>query len=174
MIPAIASDESFEGLVVTGGDGEPVVVSYPHDFYNWDEASEHLSLALNTTVFSLHIHDGDLWMYVLFEGGEEVDRFNPIPDYFSDELEPEELSSWAGDPALIARVWPDVEVSEIERYLTFWDLDDEAAGKAYDEDEHSYHDCWQLVDFMKKLGLPAPDPIEEADRGERYEFRVES
>lgn len=42
-------------------------VLYPHDFSKWDESSAFLSKNLNTPVFSFHIHDGYLWMYVLYK-----------------------------------------------------------------------------------------------------------
>ena len=35
-----------------------------------------------------------------------------------------------------------------------WDLEEDDPGKAYEDDEFASGDCWQLVDFMRKLGLP--------------------
>ena len=78
---------------------------YPGDFFGWDKASKRLSRSLGVPVISLHIHDGDLWMYVLYRGGEEIDQFNPIPDYWSEDLSPEERSSWAGDASAMAEDW---------------------------------------------------------------------
>ena len=51
-------------LVISVSDGGVSVV-YPWGFNDWDDASVHLCKQLKKPVFSLHIHDGDLWMYVL-------------------------------------------------------------------------------------------------------------
>ena len=64
-------------------------VLYPSGYLEWDKSSAFISKELNTTVFSFHIHDADLWMYVLYFNGEIVDQFNPIPDYWDDEISDE-------------------------------------------------------------------------------------
>lgn len=60
-----------------------------------------------------------------------------------------------GRPRVVAQHFS-IDASEIERYLTVWDA--EALGDdpdpAYPEDEFTPFDCWQLCDFMKKLGFP--------------------
>jgi hypothetical protein len=53
-------------------------VLYPTAYVEWDNSSEFISKKLKATVFSFHIHDGDLWMYVLYHNGKIVDKFNPI------------------------------------------------------------------------------------------------
>jgi hypothetical protein len=172
MSPVPGESEPFEHLVVSGEDGSPVTVLYPSEFFGWDEASSYLSSSLHAPVFSMHIHDGDLWMYVLYHDGEEVDHFNPIPDYWMEDLSPEEESVWAGDAEVVARTWPGVDAASIERYLVTWDLDDDEPGKAYETDEHPTGDCWQLLDFMRKLGLPHPIDHQGRARGEGYRFEV--
>jgi hypothetical protein len=72
----------YDHLIVAGEDFGPITVMHPGGFFGWDEASKYLSKSLGVPVISLHIHDGDLWMYVLYRDGEEVDQFNTIPDYW--------------------------------------------------------------------------------------------
>ena len=51
-------------------------------------------------------------------------------------------------------------------------LDDDDPGKAYTSDEYAYGDCWQLVDFMKKLGFSYPISAEGRASGATYYFDV--
>ncbi len=66
--------------VIEEANGNTTIL-YPDDFLEWDNSSKFISKDLNAPVFSFHIHDGDLWMYILFVDGINVDQFNPIPDY---------------------------------------------------------------------------------------------
>lgn len=136
--------------------GHHVTVMYPGDFLEWDEASQYLSKTLNTTVFSLHIHDEDHWMYLLFASGQQVDQFNPVPDYWNDKISDDERRAWAGNAAVVAAHWPDVAAEAIRNYLFEWDLTEEDSDNAYDDDQFTYNDCWQVTDFMHRLGLVYP------------------
>jgi hypothetical protein len=166
--------ESPNILAIVGGESQRFTVLYPWAFCEWDDASCFLSRTLGSPVFSLHLHDEDLWMYVLYSGGEEVDRFNPIPDYWSDRMSEEEYVEWSGDASVVARAWPGVESEEIRKYLVRWDLDDEEPGKAYADDRHRYLDCFQLTDFMLRLRLLYP--LDEQGRaiGRTYRFEIPS
>jgi hypothetical protein len=97
-----------------------VIVLYPDGFLGWDDAAGYLSARLNTPVFSFHIHDSDLWMYLLFERGEVVDQFNPMPDYWG-ELDADERRTWAGNPTEVAKCVPGLSVARIWKYLVPWD-----------------------------------------------------
>jgi hypothetical protein len=100
-----------------------------------------LSKDLMSPTFYLHIHDGDLWMYEFFVGGEAVDRFNTTPDYWSD-VDEEEEKRWQGDADLIEQHWPGAKAELIKRYLVNHskaELDPEA--KAYETDEFPFWDC---------------------------------
>jgi hypothetical protein len=70
-----------------------VSVFYPNGFVEWDESSAYISKELKTTVFSFHIHDGDFWMYILYNNGQIIDQFNPIPDYWDENISDEEMES---------------------------------------------------------------------------------
>ena len=90
---ALPEDEDARLLESQGG----VTLVYPHAFTEWDELSAKLSADLKKPTFSFHIHDGDLWIFVLFVDGEEAVKFNPIPDYW-DELEADERDQWLPTP----------------------------------------------------------------------------
>src|SRR3954471_13374628 len=79
------SAEDPNTLVLLGDDSRCSVL-YPWGFLEWDEASRYLSSQLGVPVFSFHIHDEDLWMFVLYEEGEQVARFNPLPEYWDDGI----------------------------------------------------------------------------------------
>ena len=148
----------------------------PYGYLEWDKSSEFISKELKAPVFSCHIHDGDLWMYVLYKDGEIVDQFNPIPDYWDDNMSEEEIESWQGNASTIANLIPSLKITEIEKYLVRWDLETEEIGKAYAEDEFTNED-WQILDFLKKLGLPYPLDENGNAKGQVYklwtrEFRL--
>jgi hypothetical protein len=74
-----------ENTLILFGDGLRCSVVYPWQFLEWDEASRHLSAELAVPVFSFHIHDEDLWMFLLFDKGRLVTQFNPLPEYWDDD-----------------------------------------------------------------------------------------
>lgn len=158
-------------LIILEGTGG-VTVLYPGEFMSWDAASAYLSKALDKPVFSLHIHDGDLWMYLLFENGVVVDQFNPVPDYWSDELDEAERRAWQGNVAEIVTRVSGVKAEELANYLITWDPDTEDR-KAYPTDEFAYGDDWQMTDFMRRLGLDFPIDDRGAPHGVSYRFQVE-
>lgn len=150
-----ASADPSDALLIAEMGGH-VTVMYPGEFMQWDDASQYLSRALGTSVFSLHIHDEDLWMYILFSKGEQVDQFNPIPDYWSDTVSDAERRAWAGSAAVVAQHWPGIVPEAIRNYLFEWDLDVDDSDNAYADDQFPYNDCWQVTDFMNRLGLVYP------------------
>ncbi len=165
--PAQAKVEDSNNCVIEQ-DGENTTIFYPDDYLEWDASSEFISRDLQTPVFSLHIHDGDLWMYVLYYGGQIIDQFNPIPDYWDDSIADEEIDSWKGNADMIARYVQGLQAADIQNYLVRWNLEAEAT-KAYPSDEYGQED-WQLLDFMKKLGLPYPDYNEYQGKGQTYKL----
>lgn len=139
--------------VIQETNGNTTVV-YPDHYLEWDKSSAFLSKELNAPVFSLHIHDGDLWMYVLYVNGHIIDQFNPIPEYWDDSISQEEIDSWKGNASLIAQHIPNVTPQSIQNYLIRWEIDMDGQ-KAYEDDQYMNED-WQLLDFMRKVGLPYP------------------
>jgi hypothetical protein len=69
-----------EDPLTIGSTGTAHTIVYPSSFMDWDAVSAFLSITLRTAVLSMHIHDGDLWMYAIYVDGKDVDRFNPIPE----------------------------------------------------------------------------------------------
>jgi hypothetical protein len=110
-------------------------------------------------------------MYELYVNGKTVDQFNPIPDYWSDEMSEEEKASWGGNAAIVAKRCPGVREESIEKYLVRWHLDDLDRGKAYADDEFGLED-WQMVDFMRKVGLPYPIDQSGKCHGDAFDFSI--
>lgn len=144
------------------------IVLFNEDCCGYEELAIGLSEKLPFPVLLLYIYDGDFWGYYLYEKGKELDQFSPMPDYFED-CSPQEMQRCAGDSALLARYFS-VEQGSIERYLRQWTPDmaaqyGEDEEKAYPDDEFGQCDCWQMADFMKKLGFPyAFDGEEESEQ----------
>jgi hypothetical protein len=161
-----------EGCLVVSEGVAGVTVLYPGDFLDWDGASQYLSQRLSKPVFSFHIHDGDLWMYVLYDNGDIVDQFNPMPDYWQ-ELDEEERRSWQGNASEVARRISGLAPEKVAKYLVRWGDDvfaSQVRTKAYPSDEFYYGDDWQLVDFMNKLGLDYPVDDRGEAHGTTYRF----
>jgi hypothetical protein len=158
-------------LVLSEGLGG-VTVLYPGDFLGWDDASSYLSRELNRPTFSLHIQDGDLWMYLLFDRGQIVDQFNPLPDYWQ-ELDDAERQTWRGNAVEVAKRVPGLSPDTISKYLVPWSddiLEADEIKRAYASDQHGYGSDWQLLDFMAKLGLDYPVDDRGVPHGATYRF----
>jgi hypothetical protein len=152
--PAEYDADNNELCVIAEENGNTTVF-FLDGYFGMDQASKFLSEELSAPVFALHIHDGDFWIYTLYHDGRIVDQFNPIPDYWDDDISEEELADWQGDAATIVKYVPAVQIKDINRYLVRWDLEVLRPPKAYHTDEFAQED-WQLLDFMRRLGLPYP------------------
>ena len=120
----------------------------------YERMAEVLSKETGRDAMLLYIYDDDFWGYFFCENGVMLDQFMPIPEYFSDD--PAEAVPAPGNAALIAERFH-VPAETVAPYLTSWALDDlDGAEKAHEADEFPYGDCWQMVDFMAKLGWPWP------------------
>ena len=154
MEPAEYDADDDELCVVAEENGNTTVF-FLDGYFGMDQASEFLSEELGAPVFALHIHDGDFWIYTLYHNGQVVDQFNPIPDYWDDDISDEELANFQGDAAIVAKYVPAIQAQDIDKYLVRWDLEAVSPPKAYPTDEFAQED-WQLIDFMKRLQLPYP------------------
>jgi len=132
--------ESDDGVCILFNDG----------CIGYDALAKAVSGEAGKVCLLLYIYDGDYWGYELYDKGEILDRFNPMPDYF-EEVSDEKILKSKGDAQIIARYFH-VEKASVERYLVRWseEMLDE---KAYADDEFGYED-WQMADFMRKLGYP--------------------
>lgn len=147
-------------------------VLYPDGFADWDDLSKYLSLELLKPVFSFHIHDGDLWMFVVFDQGQEVAWFNPVPDYWG-EVADDQRERWAGNAQTVASFIPGLAAASIERYFVPWTEDVlEEERKSYDDDKFAIGVDWQLTDFMGRLGFSLPMDDSGAPTGETFYLKI--
>ena len=58
----------------------------------------------------------------------------------------------------------------IREYLHEWDLEADDSDLAYDDDQFPYNDCWQVTDFMRRLGLVYP--IDEEGHTDASTYRL--
>jgi hypothetical protein len=168
LLEETLSTDNYNCCIIDEYDNNTIII-YPNGYIEWDKSSEFISKDLKTTVFSCHIHDGDLWMYVLYNNGKVVDMFNPIPDYWDEDMSDKEIKSWAGSAKIVAQYLSNIKPKDIERYLVRWDLDEENSEKAYENDEFSKED-WQLLDFMRKIGLTYPIKDNGESKGITFKF----
>lgn len=147
-------------------------VLYPDGFTDWDDLSKFLSLELKAPVFSFHIHDGDLWMFVAFDEGKEVAWFNPIPDYW-EAIDDADRNHWAGNAESVASLVPGLAAASIERYFVPWSEDVLThEQKSYDDDEFAIGVDWQLTDFMRRLGFGYPLDDSGTPTGETFYMKI--
>lgn len=121
----------------------------------FEDLAEAISKETQKPILLLYIYDGDFWGYSLYDNGVEIDRFNPMPDYFEEASEAQ-MEKEKGNAEIIAKYFH-VEKADIEKYLIFWTdelLESEDGQKAYEDDEFSIGEDWQMADFMRKLGYP--------------------
>lgn len=147
-------------------------VLYPWGFLDWDQASKYLSEQLSAPVFSFHVHDEDLWMFVLFDKGEQVAQFNPLPEYWDDSISDADRAFWSGDANVVVSHVPGVSAATLQPYFQHWDFENPNPGKAFPDDRFAFQDCWQLCDFMEKLGLKYPLDDTGNVLGETYAFDI--
>jgi hypothetical protein len=165
-----------ENCLVIGEGESGITVFYPYEYFMWDETSEFLSEELSKPVFSFHIHDGDFWMYQFFVNGEVMDCFNPVPDYWQDDIEEEESNQWQGNAQILTKFVPGVHKENVANYLKCWGdevFESSERKKAYSDDEFFYGDDWQLTDFMKRLGLMYPLDEKGNILGTSYEYKCD-
>jgi hypothetical protein len=81
-----------------------------------------------------------------------------MPNYWK-PLTPGQEAEWKGNADLLARHWSGLGADAVR--LCLCNQEDTPSGKAYADDHSEYADCWQLCDFLRKLGTPYPEPSDE-------------
>jgi hypothetical protein len=162
-------DSDDENCCIIEEENGNVSVFYPNGYIEWDNSSAFISKELNASVFSFHIHDSDLWMYVLYNKGQIVDQFNPVPDYWDENTPAEEIQRWKGNADVVTAFSKNTHKEAIEKYLVRWDMESETLEKAYPTDQFEQGE-WQLIDFMSKLKLPYP--IDNTGRPKGLTFKL--
>jgi hypothetical protein len=143
--------------IATPAGGWTVVV-WP-TYFNDVPAARDLSAALGTLVSSVHVYDGDFWVHTLCRGGELLDRFASVPDYFEEDEEAMRRTFAGSAEAIGAAVG--VEPDKLAPYLVHLGVDDEP-GKVRPEDEAELWDVWVFADFWRRLGIEYPARPDEA------------
>ncbi|MCM1299475.1 MAG: hypothetical protein NC203_11220 [Firmicutes bacterium] len=117
----------------------------------YEKLAEAISQKISSYVMLLYIYDEDFWGYFLYDRGREIDRFSPDPEYFG---EAEEHSKYKGNAEIVSKYFG-IPRESIEKYLVKWtdEFYEDGDISAYENDRYAYADCWQMADFMKKLGF---------------------
>lgn len=120
----------------------------------YEKLAEAISKEVKRPVMLLYIYDEDFWGYFLYDNGEEIDWFSPMPDCL-EEISEDEYKKFSGNSRIISKYFG-VDEDIIKKYLVYWteELMDDYDAKAYEDDEFEQCNCWQMVDFMKKIGYP--------------------
>lgn len=134
------------------------VVIWPRWFTDLDLVSPKLSADLGTLASTIDVYDGDFWTHKLWRDGEELDRFNSHPEYFTqDRQERRRLrEEWAGHPAVVAEACG-VDPATVARYLIppytgfFGRL--QGRRKPFPDDSTTLDDIWIFVEFWRRLGI---------------------
>lgn len=134
--------------------GKGISILFNEDCVGYEFLAEAISKEAGKAVLLLYIYDDDFWGYFLYENGSQIDQFNPMPDCL-EEVSEEERQEMKGNAKAISEYFH-VEEALIEKYLVYWteEMLEGEETKAYEEDEFVQCDCWQLADFMRKLGYP--------------------
>lgn len=112
-----------------------------------------LSKEICAPVMFIYIYDNDGWGYFYCEDGVIKDFFSVCPEAARD-TSPKKYKHSA---KFIAKQFH-INVNKIINYFKIWTdelIEDEVV--AYEDDEFVYGDCWQMADFMKRLGILFPD-----------------
>lgn len=117
----------------------------------FESLAKELSIEVKQPVMLLYIDDGDYWGYYFYENGNKLDSFSPWPDYY-EKISEEKRKKLAGQSKIISKYFH-IREEEFIKYLVTWKLVNHRM-KAYEEDEFKQGDCWQMVDFMRKIGYP--------------------
>lgn len=121
----------------------------------YDSLAQVLSKTTMKPVMLLYIYDDDFWGYFFYNKGEVLDVFTPLPDYFETASEKDRQKN-SGNSSIIASYFH-IDEASIKNYLVPWTdklEEEDFDARAYADDECGQCDCWQMVDFMRKLGFP--------------------
>jgi hypothetical protein len=116
-----------------------------------EPVAAELSRLTNGPAIALLEYDQAAWGYCLFESGKLLDRFWSLPDVVETPAE-----ECFGSVPTVARVFgiPAESIAPYIRHVT----EDDYQIKAFEDDEFALGDHWVRVDFMRRLGIPYPNP----------------
>jgi hypothetical protein len=117
-----------------------------------DPLAAELSKSTNDPVVVFYEFDQRAWGFSVYEKGTRAGHFWNRP-----ELVEEDPQSCSLDPEYFANNFG-VEASSVAPYLQHIDPDSEEKAKASDDDQFALDEHWVRCDFMRRIGLPYPDP----------------
>lgn len=123
------------------------------DCHPYEGLPQALSRQMEHTAMLCYIYDDDFWGYDLYHRGEWIDTFWTVPDCFQPEDPRLSLHSPRQRAELLGR-YLSADPGAVLNYLTPWtreELDGEGL-LAYPDDAAARGDCWQLGDFLRRLG----------------------
>lgn len=163
-------------LCIVDSSNRNSTILFPSLFNHWG-LSQELSYKLKTAVLTLEIHDGDFWFFILYDNGKEIVKFNPIPEYYDENVKKEEMNSWLPNIETICKYFPKTRPEEIENYFIHWKsnnikhwTDQFETKKAYSTDNYSFGNGLQMFDFIKKIGITSP--IDDNNNASGTSFRL--
>jgi hypothetical protein len=162
-----AYNGTADGACVIASANGNTTILFPDGYTDWENCAAFISEELQAPVLFLHIHDGDFWMYVLYDKGILTDRFNPEPDYWEEDMSDADLNAWRGDVLKLLPYFPQLRAADMDRYLVRWQEDAEDETYAYPSDAYA-QEAWQLTDFMAKLGIPYPVDDDAMPTGQTF------
>jgi hypothetical protein len=124
-----------------------------------EPVAAELSRLISAPAIAILEYGQSAWGYTLFEHGDLLDRFWNIPDTV--EMPPDECT---GNVDAVARAFG-VPAQSIAPYIMHV-TESNYHTKAFNDDERTLGNHWVRVDFMRRLGIPYPNPGQVA--GGRY------
>lgn len=143
-----------------------VLVIFNESANGYETLAKALSEEICVPVMLLYIYDSDGWGYFYCENGALKDLFSVCPEdasFIENEFDSQQqntdmVSNQYRDSVKFIADRFNINANEIINYYRIWTdelIEEEEA--AYEDDEFTYGDCWQMADFMRKLGFLFPD-----------------
>lgn len=145
-----------------------VLVIFNESANGYETLGKALSEEICMPVMLLYIYDSDGWGYFYCKDGAVKDLFSVCPEdashmgvKFKGKLQNTPPKQYKKSAKFIAKQFH-INAKEIINYYRVWtDELTENEDVAYDDDEFTYGDGWQMTDFMRKLGFLFLDGGEE-------------
>ena len=116
------------------------------DFAEIEKLGKRLSEVCEAVVLGAALHDDDVLYLWLFQGGEQLDFYNSLPQYFDPDAEPGPPEG--GDSAALCEAFGQTgNKKRIEKFLRANLLDDEIPEISGELERHQA--------LIKELGMPA-------------------
>lgn len=142
----VTNDYSSNDVGIVTGYNNHITIIYPKNFAFGEACTIALTKKMGTLGFMFHTNIDDLWMYVCYENGKEIDKFNPLFEYMDGDKK--EIEQWKGNPELISNKF-DVDFIDIKKYYKAEHMD-------FSEYKEMYLTENSLEAFMQTLNFNLP------------------